>query len=120
MDDLKKLFEEVKAKNDKTKRLTRKEKKAEEERLKNAAIDAAIAEEEGGAGAEEAPKEEEASTHSNSHQLRIFWLTSLQNGWKKQLPLKNGMKRKMSLTRLVKLAKMSKSKMAILDQWLTS
>lgn len=60
MDDLKKLFEEVKAKNDKTKRLTRKEKKAEEERLKNAAIDAAIAEEEGGAGAEEAPKEEEA------------------------------------------------------------
>jgi hypothetical protein len=58
---LKKLFEEVKAKNDKTKRLTRKEKKAEAERLKNEAIDAAIAAEEGGgaAGVEEAPKEEE-------------------------------------------------------------
>lgn len=60
---MKKLFEEVKAKGDKTKRLTRKEKKAEEERLKNEAIDAAIAAEEGGGGggdaAEAAPKEEE-------------------------------------------------------------
>lgn len=60
---MKKLFEEVKAKNDKTKRLTRKEKKAEAERLKNEAIDAAIAAEEGGgaAGGEDAgaPKEEE-------------------------------------------------------------
>lgn len=64
MDDLKKLFEEVKAKGDKTKRLTRKEKKAEAERLKNEAIDAAIAAEEGGGGGGDAadggaPKEEE-------------------------------------------------------------
>ena len=45
MDDLKKLFEEVKAKNDKTKRLVRSEKEAEEENKKNAAIDAVMAEE---------------------------------------------------------------------------
>jgi RecG-like helicase len=45
MDDLKKLFEEVKAKNDKTKRLVRSEKEAEEEAKKNAAIDAVMAEE---------------------------------------------------------------------------
>lgn len=59
---MKKLFEAVKSKGDKTKRLTRKEKKAEEERLKNAAIDAAIAAEEGGGGGGEdgPPKEEEA------------------------------------------------------------
>jgi hypothetical protein len=45
MDDLKKLFEEVKAKGDKTKRVVRSEKAAEEEAKKNAAIDAAMAEE---------------------------------------------------------------------------
>jgi len=39
------MFEEVKAKNDKTKRLTRREKKEEEENKKNAAIDAAMEEE---------------------------------------------------------------------------
>jgi len=60
---LKKLFEEVKAKGDKSKRFTRKEKKVEVERLKNAAIDAAMAEEEGvdvaAAGGEEAAIVEE-------------------------------------------------------------
>lgn len=45
MEDLKKLFAEVKEKNDKTKRLTRTEKKEAEENSKNAAIDAAMAEE---------------------------------------------------------------------------
>lgn len=42
---MKKLFEEIKAKGDKTKRVVRSEKAAAEEEAKNAAIDAAMAEE---------------------------------------------------------------------------
>ena len=45
MIELKQAFAEVKEKNDKTKRLTRSEKKDLEENSKNAAIDAAMAEE---------------------------------------------------------------------------
>jgi len=44
-DDLKKLFEEVKAKNDKSKRLTRSEKAAAEEEAMNKQIDAVMEEE---------------------------------------------------------------------------
>ena len=47
MTDLKKLFEEVKAAGDKSKRFTRKEAKEEEQRLKDEAIEAAIAAENG-------------------------------------------------------------------------
>jgi hypothetical protein len=46
MKELNIAFIEVKEKNDKTKRLTRSEKKDVEENSKNAAIDAAMAEEE--------------------------------------------------------------------------
>lgn len=53
-DDLKKLFEEVKAKGDKSKRVFKSEKAAAEEAAKNAAIDAAMAEESKGAEEEEA------------------------------------------------------------------
>jgi hypothetical protein len=45
MEELKKTFAEVKEKNDKTKRLTRTEKKEAAENAKNAAIDAAMEEE---------------------------------------------------------------------------
>jgi hypothetical protein len=45
MEELKKSFAEIKEKNDKTKRLTRTEKKEAEENAKNAAIDAAMEEE---------------------------------------------------------------------------